>query len=64
MGMTYPVLLDDSMVIDLYSMKMAFPTAAFPQDWVIDRQGTVIYANNAYEYDELKGAVEWALSHD
>jgi hypothetical protein len=40
---------------------MAFPSAAFPQDWVIDRNGTFVYGNNHYELDEIISAIERSL---
>lgn len=62
LGVTYPVLLDtDGAVIARYSQVMAFPTGAYPQDWVIGPDGTIVYANNRFELDELINAVERAL---
>lgn len=63
LGLTYPVLLDENgSVIAQYSQQMAFPTGAYPQDWVIGRDGTIVYANNRFELAELINAVERALA--
>ena len=63
LGVTYPVLLDnDSSVNTLYAQKMAFPSAAFPQDWVIGSDGVIIYANNGFEADEMQAAIERELA--
>ena len=61
-GLTFPILLDESgAVLDDYSQAAAFPTAAFPQDWVIGTGGEVAYVNNGYEPDELRAVVEEQL---
>ena len=63
LGITYPVLLDrDGAVNRQYAQEMAFPTAAYPQDWVVGRDGVVVYANNGFELDAMVTAVENALS--
>ncbi len=61
LGVSYPFLHDDGSVNLAYALEMAFNTAAFPQDWVIDRDGTFVYGNNHYELDEIIAAVERAL---
>ena len=61
-GLTFPILLDsDGAVIDDYSQVAAFPTAAYPQDWVIDVDGRVAYVNNGYEPDEIRAVIEEQL---
>ncbi len=61
LGVTYPFLHDDGSVSVDYATEMAFPSAAFPQDWVIDRDGTFVYGNNYYELDEIVAAIERSL---
>lgn len=61
-GMTFPVLMDsDGKVNQAYAMQMAFPTAAYPQDWVIGTDGIVVYANNELDLEALTAAVEREL---
>jgi peroxiredoxin len=59
LGITYPILLDeDGSVVNQYSQEMAFPSAAYPQDWVIGAEGIVVYANNGFELDAMVTAIE------
>ena len=63
LGITYPVLLDtDGNVNREYAQEMAFPSAAFPQDWVIGTDGVVVYANNGFELDAMVSAIENELA--
>lgn len=58
-GITFPVLLDeDGSVNATYAQVMAFPSAAYPQDWVIGTDGTVVYMNNGFEPDAMITAIE------
>ena len=53
--LSFPVLLDhDGSVAQQYRMQQAFPTAAYPQDWIIDSSGYIIYQNNGFEIDAMK----------
>lgn len=61
-GLTFPILLDsDGAVIEDYSQAAAFPTAAYPQDWIIGADGKVAYVNNGYEPDEMRAVIEEQL---
>jgi hypothetical protein len=40
---------------------MAFPTGAFPQEWLIDEDGIIVYYGNEYEYDALVEVIEAEL---
>ena len=42
-------------------MALAFPTGAYPQDWVIGTDGLVVYANNRFELEEMTTAIEREL---
>ena len=56
------MLLDtDGSAIGAYEQLMAFPTAAYPQDWVVGNDGTVIYKNNAFQLDAMVQAIESQL---
>lgn len=58
-GMTFPVLLDaDGSVGRDYRQDPAFPSAAYPQDWVIGTDGRVAYVNNGFELDAMQTAIE------
>ena len=62
-GLTFPILVDsDGAVSDIYSQRSAFATAAYPQDWIIGREGDVVYANNGFELDAMVSVLEAELS--
>lgn len=61
-GLTYPILMDeDGAVNEAYAQVLAFPSAAYPQDWIIGNSGTVIYVNNGFELDAMITAIESQL---
>ena len=61
-GITYPILEDtDGSVHDQYAQELAFVTAAYPQDWVIGVDGTVVYMNNSFELEGMVTAIEGEL---
>lgn len=63
LGITYPILMDrDSRVNHEYAQEMAFPSAAYPQDWVIGTDGVVVYANNGFELDAMLTAIDNELA--
>ena len=63
LGLTYPILMDrDSQVNRDYAQEMAFPSAAYPQDWVIGTDGVVVYANNGFELDAMRTAIDNELA--
>ena len=41
-------------------MNQAFPTAAYPQDWIVGPDGTILYVNNGFEPDEMRFVLERA----
>jgi hypothetical protein len=62
-GPSYPILLDeDGSVNEVYTQLLAFRSSAYPQDWVIGNDGTVIYVNNGFELDAITAAIESQLS--
>ena len=62
LGLTFPILLDtDGAVNEAYARRMAFPTGAYPQDWVIGKDGVIVYANNRFELEEMRTAIEREL---
>jgi len=62
-GLTYPILMDlDGSVNRQYAQEMAFPSAAYPQDWVVGTDGVVVYANNGFELDAMRTAIDNELA--
>ena len=54
LGVTFPILIDhNGQVHSQYQQQAAFPSAAYPQDWVIGPEGTIVYRNNGYELDAI-----------
>jgi hypothetical protein len=51
----------DGTVVETYSQAMAFPTAAYPQDWIVGTDGTVVYVNNEFELDAMVAVIESEL---
>ncbi len=62
-GVTFPILIDrDGAVNAAYRQNPAFPSAAFPQDWIVGPDGTVVYVNNGFELDAMETALDAALA--
>jgi hypothetical protein len=49
---------NDGSVNARYHQDSAFPSAAYPQDWVIGSDGTIVYVNNGFELDAMVTAIE------
>ena len=59
LGVTFPVLIDpNGTVHNQYQQQSAFPSAAYPQDWIIGPDSTIIYRNNGYELDAMLSAMD------
>ena len=59
---TLPILLDgDGSVTAQYAQTMAFPTAVYPQEWVIGTDGIIEYYANEFEYEALEEVVDGEL---
>jgi hypothetical protein len=53
------ILLDtDGRVSSQYQSTMAFPTGAYPQEWLIGADGIIAYYANQYEFEALSSAIE------
>ncbi len=60
---TLPILLDsDGSVTQDYEQTMAFPTGAYPQEWLIGTDGVIEYYSNELEIDELTELIEAELA--
>jgi hypothetical protein len=55
------VLVDNGNASDNYPLDMAFPSAAYPRQFVVGVDGTVVYVNNRYEYDSLSAVLDSEL---
>ena len=61
-GLSFPILEDpEGSVHAKYDMNQAFPTAAYPQDWIVGPDGTILYVNNGFEPDEIRFVLERSL---
>ena len=58
-GLTYPILYyANGQVHAKWNLQSAFPTAAYPQDWIVGPDGRIVYANNGFEPDEMRFVLE------
>jgi peroxiredoxin len=57
-----PVLMDaDGSVHAKYNMPMAFPTGAYPQEWLIDTEGKIHSWSNRFDADVVISSIEALL---
>jgi peroxiredoxin len=62
-GLTFPILLDQNGQVNrAYHQDVAFPSAAYPQDWVIGTDGRIAYVNNGFELDAMETVLENELA--
>ena len=62
MGLTFPILLDESgEVTATFAQPDHFEGASYPKDWVISKTGQVIYTNNKYNPVAIKSSVQQDL---
>jgi len=58
LGVEFPVLNDvDGSVDRLYDLEFAFPTGAYPQDFVVGTDGRIVYASNEPDLEAIEQAV-------
>lgn len=63
LGITFPVLLDTDGAVDrLYDLEFAFPTGAYPQDFVVGVDGRIVYASNEPDVEAIEAAVRAELA--
>lgn len=63
LGVTFPVLLDRNGDVDrMYDLEFAFPTGAYPQDFVVDPEGRISYASNEPDVEAIEAAVVRGLA--
>ena len=55
LGVTFPILLDiNGSVSRDYNLLFAFPTGAFPRDFVVGTDGRIVYANNEPDVEAME----------
>ena len=60
-----PVLLDtDGAVHDLYDEIWPYRQQAYPQQWILDRDGKVAYVAYDFDYDDVVAVIEQVLAED
>ena len=58
LGVEFPILNDvDGSVDKLYDLEFAFPTGAYPQDFVVGTDGRIVYASNEPDLEAIEQAV-------
>ena len=63
LGLTFPILLDHDGEVDrMYSLEFAFPTGAYPQDFVVGTDGRIVYASNEPDVEAIEDAVVHELN--
>lgn len=64
-GITFPILLDQNGQVNAaYRQNPAFPSAAYPQDWIIGTDGRIAYVNNGFELDAMETVLDNELAGD
>ena len=62
LGVEFPVLLDSTGEVDrLYDLEFAFPTGAYPQDFVVGPDGRILYASNEPDVEAIEVLIQEAL---
>ncbi|MSQ04299.1 MAG: redoxin domain-containing protein [Myxococcales bacterium] len=63
LGIDLPILLDrGGLVHALYPIEQAFPSAAYPQQWLVGTDGRIAYVANELDHDALTAAIERELN--
>ncbi len=58
LGVDFPVLIDTTGdVFAAYELAFAFPTGAYPQDFVVGTDGRIVYASNQPDVEAIEDAV-------
>ncbi len=63
LGLELPILYDAGGVVHQdYVQTAAFPSAAYPQQWVIGTDGNIAWSKNEYDVGELRAVIEAELA--
>ena len=59
MGLTFPILFDDGAAVQSQYNPGSVPTnSVYPQDWIINANGEIVYQNNGFEMDTMQTIIE------
>ena len=62
LGIEMPILWDEGGAVHaLYPIEQAFPSAAYPQEWLIGTEGNIAYVANELDHDALIAVIEREL---
>jgi len=62
LGLTMPVLYDEGgQVHKVYQVDSAFTDVVYPQEYLIDASGQIVYVSNTYEPDRLQELIDGLL---
>ena len=63
LGLTLPVLFDeDGSVQASYELDPAYVDTVYPQDYLLDPEGTIVYLATTYEPERIRSLVDEMLS--
>ncbi len=63
LGLEMPVLWDQGGAVhSLYPIEQAFPSAAYPQQWLVGTDGNIAYVANELDHDALTAAIDRELA--
>ncbi len=63
LGLTLPVLFDeDGSVQASYELDPANAETVYPQDYLLDAEGTIVYLANTYEPEQIRTLLDEMLS--
>ena len=63
LGITFPIFQDHAREsVQSYPSEAPFPTGMFPQDWIINSDGIIIYHNNKLEMEAIQEILEAELN--
>ncbi len=62
LGLTFPVLWDEGgRVHTAYELVNAYADTFYPEEYLIDASGQIVYVSNAYEPEVLKARIDELL---
>ncbi len=62
LGLTFPVLFDQGgLVHTAFEVENAYSDTYYPEDYLLDGSGNIVYVSNAYEPEVLKARIDELL---
>ncbi len=52
-GLELRMFAEGGSVHTQYQQELAFPTGAYPQEWIVGTDGRIAYVNNTFEVDAV-----------